>query len=54
MRTVAWETALWIALRNCSEEAGPPDCACDFGEGGHMQSRTSFCRSLLLVSWGYC
>ena len=32
MRTVAWEIALQIALRNCSEEVGGKDI-CDFGEG---------------------
>ena len=34
MRTVAWETAHQIALRNCSKEvAGKDTYICDFGKG---------------------
>ena len=34
MRIAAQETALQIALRNCSKEArGKGQCRCDFGEG---------------------
>ena len=35
MRTVAWEIASQIALRNCSEEVvGKVGIICDFSEGG--------------------
>ena len=37
MRTVAWETATQIALRNCPKEAGREgegEYICGFGEGG--------------------
>ena len=41
MRTTAWETALEMALRNCSkEEAGEGQYMCDVGEGD--QSSTYF------------
>ena len=35
MRTIAWETAFQIVLRNCSKEAvGKGQCGCDFDERG--------------------
>ena len=53
MRTIAWETASQIALRNSSKEVEGAKVSyiCDFGEGGvHVIKHTFFCRSLLLVS----
>ena len=60
MRTVARETALQIALRNCSKEAGPPDSVCVIlvkGGGGvraitHMflQKLAASLMGLLLVT----
>ena len=60
MRTVAQETALQIALRNCSKEAGPPDSVCVIlvkGGGGvraitHMflQKLAASLMGLLLVT----
>ena len=34
MRTIAWETAFQIALRNCSDKERGGQYICDFGEGG--------------------
>ena len=51
MRTVAWETAPQIALKNRSKEVGQKgQCKCDFGEGGKVQSSTYFLRRFLLIS----
>ena len=52
MRTIAWEVASQIALRNCSEElgvGGEESIYCDLGEGGDVQSSTHVGRGLLLV-----
>ena len=51
MRTVAWETAPQIALRDCSKEAGrkvSKDVILVKEE--YMQSSTYFSRSSLLIS----
>ena len=59
MRVAAWETALQVALRNCSREArGNSQCICDFGEGSiyainpmfYQKLPTSFLK--LCWSWG--
>ena len=52
MRTIAWETALQIALRNCSKGAGGKVSIYEsLGRGEYMQSSTYFSRRFLLVSW---
>ena len=47
MKTVVWETAPQIALRNCSKEAGGTDSIYEIlVNGEYMQSRTYFfCRN---------
>ena len=50
MRTIAQETAPWIALRNCSKEAGEkPSIYVILVKEEYMQSSTDFCRRFLLV-----
>ena len=53
MRTIAWETAPQIALRNCSQGVGGKVSiyACDFHERGiHTIKQVFFHRRLLLVT----
>ena len=41
MRTIGWETASQLALRNCSQKVN----ICDFGEGGvHAIKHVSYKR----------
>ena len=42
MRTAAQVAVPQIALRDCSKEQEERQYACDFGEGGYMQSSTHF------------
>ena len=50
MRTVAQETAPWIALRNCSKEAGEKaSIYVLLVKEEYMQLSTYFCRRFLLV-----
>ena len=52
MRTITWETASQIALRNCSEVGlgGGGQHIYDFGEGVYVQPSTHCSRGLLLVT----
>ena len=52
MRTIAWDIASQIALRNCSKEVGAESqYICDFGEGEvHVIKHIFFCKRFLLVS----
>ena len=51
MRTIAWETASQIALRNCSKrQGGKVSVHVTLVKGEYMQSSTYFSRKFLLVS----
>ena len=52
MRTIAWDTASQIVLRNCSKEVGVEgQYICDFGEGEIcVIKHIFFCKRFLLVS----
>ena len=51
MRTIAWETAFQIALRNGSKEVGVKvTIYVILVKGEYVQSSTHFCRRLLLVT----
>ena len=49
MRTVAWETAFQIALKNCLEVGGKVSIYVILLKGEYIQSSTYFCRRFLLV-----
>ena len=51
MRTIAWETAFQISLRNCSKEVvGKVSIYVIVVKGECMQPSTYLCRRLLLVT----
>ena len=50
MRTVAWETASQIALRNCLEVEGKVSICVILVKGEYMQSGTYFWEKFLLVT----
>ena len=51
IRTIAWETASQIALRNCSKrQGGKVSVHVTLVKGEYMQSSTYFSRKFLLVS----
>ena len=50
MRTVAWETAFQIALRNCLEVGGKVSIYVILVKREYMQSSTYFWKKFLLVT----
>ena len=53
MRTIAWERAFRITLRNCPKEVEESSYIHDCGEGGSKCNQAHmFCRKLLLVPGG--
>ena len=56
MRTIAWETAFLIALRNCSKDVGRTGIKIyDFGEEGvHAIKYLFFADGFCLSHEGYC
>ena len=50
LRTVAWETAFQIALKNCLEVGGKVSIFVILLKGEYMQSGTYFWKKFLLVT----
>jgi len=51
MKTAAWETTPWVAMRNCSKEVGGEgQYIQDFGGGGIHAIKHIFFQKHLLVS----